>query len=175
MKSVNEWLEEGYLEGLDESDYHDIVCLYNRILLHAEVIIHNKKRAVEDYIIPLIRRIYGALKTKSQEDPNINLPDLIKHMDAHQILMTLYARSDLFQILHMVFSNIDNMVIEAETLRLISMDLAEGYYTDYKNLKDIHDGVQPDMSSINPTFRLWDKLKGKNKKNEIETTSESPF
>ena len=66
MKTLTEWLETGMLTGLAESDYHEVVVMFNRILYHADsAAFKTKVIEINSYIIPLIRRVYDELKTIS--------------------------------------------------------------------------------------------------------------
>ena len=179
MKTLSEWLETGMMDSFEESDYHDVVCLLNRILLHAGQISNvtnsllDKRSKIEEFICPLIVRVYNILKRKATENDGVILTDLVKHMDTHQMLMFLYSKVDLFSLMEISFPNIDT---EVETLRLIAEDIAEGYYSNYKELKDIHEGIIPNSRHFNPSFRMWDKInKEKTTKNETETTDQGAF
>ncbi len=175
MKTLTEWLESGMLDGLDETDYHDVVVLYNRILYHADSpAFQHKTQDLETYIIPLVRRVYNGLKEISIRNDGVVLKNLVKHMDAYEILTILYSKSDLITIMKMALSNIDG---EVEGIRLIAEDIAGQYYKNYKHLKDAQE--LPEKARVfNPSFKLWNKINKKNKTieaNETETTTESPF
>lgn len=176
MKTLNEWLESGMLTGLAESDYHEVVVLFNRILYHADsAAFKTKVIPIESFIIPLIRRVYDELKTISirEADDGVVLKNLVKHMDAYEILTILYSKSDLITLMKIALPNLDS---EVEGIRLIAEDIAGQYYKNYKNLKEAQS--EHILQSFNPSFKLWNQINKKNQTietNETETTTEVPF
>lgn len=176
MKTLTEWLETGLLDGLNEDEYHTIVCLYNQALIQEAYFISDHTFSSQNdlgkYLVPLIRRTYDELKIIAQNTPDAVFEEMVQHINPVHLGLSLYGRRDLFKILKMTFINLDTEVMLYE---MIAKDSAKGYYESYKSLKDLEKEENEKMKSYHPTFRMWNNLQKKQKDNETETITEGPF
>ncbi len=166
MKTVNEWMETGLLEGLDESEYHDMVCLLNRALAQidiAEFQTENDNNFINMAIFPLVRRTNDNLKRLCKIDEKIAFKDALQYLDTYHLLRCLLNRRGLFVLAKSSFLNLDT---EVEILDWISRDTANNIYFNIYMISQKINKMETDNNI--PSFRAWNSLQ-KNKKNETET------
>jgi hypothetical protein len=176
MKTLNEWLATGLLDGLEEEDYPRIVKLFNQVFIYSETItsiLSTKHDHTHEFIFPLIRRIYSQLKYETN-NKNIDFEDIVDYINVHEILVELVNKMHMIQLFKLAYSNID---AEAEFLRLLSQSITLDYVKSYEHIREVktEKGETIDQYTNYP-FRLWTKINKKQKKeNETESTIEEPL
>ena len=164
VRTTQEWVDMGFLDGINENEHDMLANLYNRAMVRKLITIYNKGLS-DILILPVLRRTYAGLSAKVDNDFD-KLRVLIDEIDIKLLIRRLDSLDTVFNIMSLSFPTIDN---EAELCRILAEDTVNNYYDNFQKFYKAEQ-----VSIINtPSFNEWYKSQKQNKQNETTSITES--
>ena len=141
-KSVEYWLNLGFLEGIAPDDFTLMSGLYNQISRYSD----------KPVSFAIMRRIFSGLKTRM--DNREQFENLIKMLDVRQIANRLSSLDFLYSIFAAAFMATDT---EAELTAIFAEDVVRAHLSNY-NIYNNAVRYQPisELKLVN-TFKEWNE------------------